>query len=69
MVKRNYPGWLEPKKKFDEFEPYRNRLIGCAIAYRPGGAEYMALFRAVAALDDAAAVVLNDRAYFHVPPP
>lgn len=66
MVQRKYPGYLDPKAEFDKFQPYRAALITCALAYRPGGAEYMALYRAVAALDEAAAVILGDRTYFHL---
>lgn len=68
MVRTRYPGWLNPKEKFDALAPYRRALLDTAMAYRPGGAEYMALHRAVHALDDAAHVVLNDRSYFHLKP-
>jgi hypothetical protein len=65
MVRRSYPGLLDPRARIDALRPYRNELIEIAGFYRPGGAEYMQLMRAVAALDDCCLTLFNDRSHFH----
>ena len=66
MVRRNYTGLSNPQEHFERLRPYRDTLLHMIRAYRPGGAEYMALHRAVSALDDAAGAVMDKPAYFHV---
>jgi len=66
MVKRSYPGLVNPPEHFERLRPFREALIRMGGQYRPGGAEYMALHRTVQALDEAAGAVMNRPGYFHV---
>ncbi len=68
MVQRKYPGLLDPKARFERLSPYRRELFDIASNYKPGGAEYMALYRAAQALDDACGVIFNQRDFFHGKP-
>jgi len=65
MVHKRYLGLQPPEEHFERLRPYREALLKMAQAYRPGGPEYLALHRAVLALDDAAGTVMNRPAFFH----
>ena len=65
MVHRKYLGLQLPDEHFARLRPYREALLAMAQAYRPGGPEYLALHRAVLALDDAAGIVMNRPGFFH----
>ena len=67
MVTRKRSGLLFPEGKFEKLRPCREQLLAMAQAYRPGGPEYMALSRAVMALDHAAGAVLGRPGFFHTP--
>lgn len=67
MVARSYHGLTAPDEEFERLRAYRDHLLRMAQAYRPGGAEYMALSRAVMALDEAAGVVMNRPGFFQSP--
>jgi hypothetical protein len=64
MVARSYLGLLAPEQDFERLRTYRDQLLTMAQAYRPGGAEYMALSRAVMALDEAAGIVMNKPSFY-----
>ena len=64
MVARSYLGLLAPEQDFERLRAYRDQLLTMAQAYRPGGAEYMALSRAVMALDEAAGIVMNKPGFY-----
>lgn len=64
MVARSYLGLLAPEQDFERLRAYRDQLLTMAQAYRPGGAEYMALSRAVMALDEAAGIVMNKPSFY-----
>lgn len=65
MVQKKYLGLQPPEEHFERLRPYREALLEMAQAFRPGGPEYLALHRAVLALDDAAGTVMNRPAFFH----
>jgi hypothetical protein len=65
MIQRKYLGLQPPEEHFERLRPYRDALLKMAQAYRPGGPEYLALHRAVLALDDAAGTVMNRPAFYH----
>jgi hypothetical protein len=64
MVQRKDLGLQPPEEYFERLRPYRDALLKKAQAYRPGGPEYLALHRAVLALDDSAGTVMNRPAFF-----
>ncbi len=64
MVARKHLGIAIPEHEFERLRPYREQLLTMSQAYRPGGPEYMALSRAIIALDEAAMVVMNRPGFF-----
>ena len=67
MVTRKRAGLLFPEEEFEKLRPCRKQLLAMAQTYRPGGPEYMALSRAVMALDEAAGIVMSKPGFFHSP--
>ncbi len=64
-VLKKYLGLQPPEEHFERLRPYRDALLRMAQAYRPGGPEYLALHRAVLALDDAAGTAMNRSTFYH----
>jgi hypothetical protein len=64
MVSRTRSGLTLPEEAFADLRPYRDQLLKMSQAYRPGGPEYMALSKAVMALDKAAGVVMNRSGFY-----
>jgi hypothetical protein len=67
MVHRSKQGLIFPEEAFDKLRPYREALLAMSQTYRAGGPEYMALSRAVIALDEAAGVVMSKPGFFLSP--
>ncbi|WP_395777608.1 hypothetical protein [Aquidulcibacter sp.] len=67
MVHRSKQGLIFPEEPFDKLRPYREELLAMSQTYRAGGPEYMALSRAVIALDEAAGVVMSKPGFFFSP--
>ncbi len=67
MVHRSKQGLIFPEETFDKLRPYRETLLAMSQTYRAGGPEYMALSRAVIALDEAAGVVMSKPGFFLSP--
>ena len=67
MVHRNKQGLIFPEEAFDMLRPYREALLAMSQTCRVGGPEYMALSRAVIALDEAAGTVMSKPGFFLSP--
>ena len=67
MVHRKKLGLIFPEEAFDKLRPYREELLAMSQTYRAGGPEYMALSRAVMALDEAGSVVMSKPGFFLMP--
>ena len=67
MVTRKRAGLLFPEEEFEKLRPYRAQLLAMAQTYRPGGPEYVAISRAVIAIDEAAGIVMSKPGFFLSP--